>query len=147
MVLSLGPTVWSGFLHWVCFHAIEWPLSVGHTIWEAALKESGLGVTHTLDRAIQKSPVAELSHVLLEVLGIGENLSTLLESLGVGQVGSSQPTGIPHTAQWERKVLVTDTVCLIKTHEIKNIYIYRIRHIHTYTQTSTYAHRQTCKQT
>lgn len=70
-----------------------------------------------LGHAIQKRPVMGLSHVLLEVLGIGENLSTLLESLGVGQVSSSQPTGIPHTAQWEEGVLETRTVRLIYTNK------------------------------
>ena len=93
-------TVRSRLLHRVCFHAIERPLSVGHAIQEAAALDSGASVVApVLGHAIQKGPVMGLSHVLLEVLGIGENLSALLESLGVGQVGSSQPTGIPHAAQ------------------------------------------------
>lgn len=89
----------SGLLHWVFFHAIKWPLSVGHAVQEAASLNSGVSVAPVLGHAIQESPVLGLRHVLLEVLGIGENLSALPESLGVGQVGSSQPTGIPHTAQ------------------------------------------------
>lgn len=67
-----------------------------------------MGVVPILGRAIQKKPRGlslGLSQVLLEVLGIGENLSALLESLGMGQVSSCQPTGIPHTAQRERTVL------------------------------------------
>lgn len=76
-----------------------------------------MSVAPILGHAIQKSPVMGLSHVLLEVLGIGENLSALLESLGVGQVSSSQPTGIPHTAQREGGVLETLTVRLIYTNK------------------------------
>lgn len=89
----------SGLLHRIFFHAIEGPLSVGHTVQEAAALYGGLSVAPVLAHAIQESPVLGLRHVLLEVLRIGENLSALLESLGVGQVCSRQPTGIPHTAQ------------------------------------------------
>lgn len=93
------PTIRSSLLHWVCFHAIERPLSVGHAIQEAASLNNGEIVAPILSHAIQESPVVGLSHVLLVVQGIGENLSALMESLGVSQVYSSQPTGIPHTAQ------------------------------------------------
>lgn len=110
-----SPTVRSRLLHWVRFHAVERPLSVGHAIQEAASLDSGVSVAPVLGHAIQKSPVMGLSHVLLEVLGIGENLSTLLESLGVGQVSSSQPTGIPHTAQQE--VSVRDAHCTFDLHK------------------------------
>ena len=115
--LAQRPTIRSCLLHWVCFHAIERPLSVWHAVQEAASLKSGVSVAPVLGHAIQKSPVVGLSHVLLEVLGIGENLSTLLESLGVGQVSSSQPTGIPHTAQREGRVLETLTVRLIETNK------------------------------
>ncbi len=87
-----------------------------------------------LGHAIQKSPIMGLSHVLLEVLGIGENLSALLESLGVGQVSSSQPTGIPYTAQWEGGVLEILTVHLFHTKQKTN----RTRHTHTHTHTGTH---------
>lgn len=93
------PTIVSGLLHRIFFHAIEGPLSVGHAAQEAAALYVGVSVAPVLAHAIQESPVAGLRHVLLEVLRIGENLSALPESLGVGQVCSRQPTGIPHTAQ------------------------------------------------
>lgn len=91
-----------------------------------------------LGHAIQKSPVMGLGHVLLEVLGIGENLSTLLESLGVGQVSSSQPTGIPHTAQQEG---VSETLNARLIYTNKN----KITHAHalTHTHIITFLHRQT----
>lgn len=94
-----GPTIVSGLLHRIISHAIEGPLSVGHAAQEAAALDGGLSVAAVLADAIQESPVAGLRHVLLEVLRVGENLSALLESLGVCQVCSRQPTGIPHTAQ------------------------------------------------
>lgn len=102
-----------------------------------------------LGHAIQKSPVMGLGHVLLEVLGIGENLSTLLESLGVGQVSSSQPTGIPHTAQQEG-VSETLNARLIYTNKNKITHAHAPTHSRTHTLShfctdrQTYEHTQRC---
>lgn len=92
-------TIRSGLLYWVCLSVIKRPLSVSYAIQKAASLKSGVSVASIVGHAIQEDPIWGLGHVLLEVLGIGQNFCTLLEALGVGQVSSSQPTGIPYTAQ------------------------------------------------
>lgn len=92
-------TVRSGLLHWVCLCVFERPLSVSYAVQKASALYSGVSVASILGHAIQENPIVGLGHVLLEVLGIGQNFCTLLEALSVGQVSSSQPTGIPYTAQ------------------------------------------------
>lgn len=87
-------------------HAIERPLSVGRPIEEAPSLDNGVRVVSVLGSSFQAESIElGLGKVPLKVLGIGEDLCTLTESLGMGQVGSSQPTGIPHTAQRGKKVL------------------------------------------
>ena len=88
--------------------------------------------------AIEKSPVVGLSHVLLEVLGIGENLSALLESLRVGQVSGSQPTGIPHAAQREGGVLETLNVRLIDKKKKRQAQAHALSHTHSLTDSLTH---------
>lgn len=96
-------TVRSGLLYWVSISVTKWPLSVSYAIQKAASLKSGVSVASIVGHAIQENPIWGLGHVLLEVLGIGQNFCTLLEALGVGQVSSSQPTGIPYTAQWKNQ--------------------------------------------
>lgn len=92
-------TVRPGLLHWVRLGVIKRPLPVSYAIQKAASLYSGVSVASILGHAIQEKPIVGLGYVLLEVLGIGQNFCTLLEALGVGQVSSAQPTGIPYTEQ------------------------------------------------
>lgn len=113
-------TIGSVLFQWVRLDAFKGPLPVGYTIQEAASLDGGVGTAPVLGHAIQISPVKWLRHVLLEVLGIGEHLSALLESLCVGQVSSRQPIGIPHAAQREEGVSEALTARLSYTNKNKN---------------------------
>lgn len=86
------PTIGSGLLDVVGLHAIEGSLSTGRAIEEAGRRDMSAAPVH--------SPMGAEAIELVElVLGVREELGTLLEALGVGQVCSGQPTSVSQAAR------------------------------------------------
>lgn len=79
-------TISSGFLCVSALHIIKQPLPVGHPTEEALATGGAVSVQHTVGMQSIELQVV--------VLGVGEELETLLEALSVGQICCSLPTSV-----------------------------------------------------
>ena len=97
-----GLTASSGLLNVVRLHAVQGPLPAWRPLVEAAQLADVLV-------PIEDGAVGGGHAVKLLVLRVGQELCTLLKALGMGQVCSSQPTGVPQAAWQESCVLACAT--------------------------------------
>lgn len=123
-------TVSSGLLDVIRLHALQGPLSARCPLEAAQLVD---GLVPIGDGAVSGGGAIGDGHAVeLLVLCIGQQLCTLLKALGMGQVGSSQPTGVPQTARQESCLLVRLTPQQMWTHNTHTLtHSLSLTHVYT----------------